>query len=92
MKTTVETITPVSEMIADPDAIDNVADLREALKRANKNIQAQHELVVSIGGQLAVIVLAYITDDIEAVQRELDRIAKENVRFVTAESDRKGMH
>ena len=92
MKTTVEAITPVSEMIADPDAIDNVADLREALKRANKNIQAQHELVVSIGGQLAVIVLAYITGDPQTVIAELGRIAKENVQIIATESDREGMH
>lgn len=83
--------------LADPDAIDNVAELRQELHRANDNLlqltDQLHELryvLQGVSGSLARVVFAHMQGEHDNVKRELDGIVAKHVKVV--QKPQGGMH
>ncbi|NLR73551.1 hypothetical protein [Leeia aquatica] len=74
----------------DPDAMDNMDELRAALHRANKQLHALEERLHAIHGslsavsaQLARLVIGHMQGHHDFVLRELDGIVKHQVMCVS---------
>lgn len=75
--------------MANPDAITDVAELRQELHRANENVlrltDELHELkyvLQSVSESLATVVLAHMQGQHDFVKRELDAIVAKHVKVV----------
>ncbi len=75
--------------LANPEAFDNVEELRRELHRANDNVlrltdQLHEERYVlqSVSESLAGVVLCHIAGEQDAVKRKLDEIVAKHVKIV----------
>lgn len=75
--------------MANPEAFDNVEELRLELRRANDSVlqltdQLHEERYVlqSVSESLARVVLGHMAGDQDAVKRELDKIVAKHVKVV----------
>lgn len=83
--------------LANPDAIDNVAELRQELRRANDSLlqltgQLHEERYVlqSVSEALASVVMAHMQGQHDVVKRALDAIVAKHVKVV--QKPQGGMH
>lgn len=83
--------------LANPDAINDVAELRQELHRANDNLlrltgQLHEERYVlqSVSEALSRVVLAHMQGQHDIVKRELDAIVAKHVKVV--QKPQGGMH
>ena len=75
--------------LANPEAFDNVEELRRELHRANENVlqltdqlHVANYVVQRISESLASVVIAHMAGDQGAVKRELDDIVAKHVMVV----------
>ena len=75
--------------LANPEAFDNVEELRRELHRANDNVlqladqlHVANYVVQRISASLASVVIAHMAGDQGAVKRELDDIVAKHVKVV----------
>ena len=75
--------------LANPEAFDNVEELRRELHRANENVlqltdqlHVANYVVQRISASLASVVIAHMAGDQGAVKRELDDIVAKHVKVV----------
>lgn len=75
--------------LANPEAFDNVEELREELHRANASILKMADqlhtlscVTQDISKRLARVVLGHMAGDQDAVKRELDDIVAKHVKVV----------
>ena len=75
--------------LANPEAFDNVEELRRELHRANDNVlqladqlHVANYVVQRISASLASVVIAHMAGDQDAVKRELDDIVAKHVKVV----------